>query len=283
MIDRRGRSFHVDGFCLPCSKRVRFLVDYRASETADSGPNWREVMICPCCRMSNRQRLMASLATDLKGEESVYVMEQTTPLYRWLRSSSLHVTGSEFFEESFSPGVRVMPFRYMAPVNGKQLLRSLYRSLRLGVKMILANGIRHEDATHLSLPDAHYDLIVSNDVFEHVPSPIDAFSECARVLKPGGRIIATFPFHSDRESSLTRARPGSTGIEYIEPPLYHGNPISDEGSLVYTDFGWDLIDMMNEVGFDGACLELYRDPELGHRGPGLVVIRATRSSDTVLK
>src|SRR5580704_8038142 len=35
--------------------------------------------------------------------------------------------------------------------------------------------------------------VVSNQVFEHMPAPIDALIEIARVLKPGGVLLAIFP------------------------------------------------------------------------------------------
>jgi hypothetical protein len=59
-------------------------------------------------------------------------------------------------------------------------------------------GIRHEDVTALSFADASVDLIVSNDVSEHVPDVDRAFED---------------------------------------EPRYHGNPVSAQGSLVFHDFG----------------------------------------------
>jgi hypothetical protein len=29
-------------------------------------------------------------------------------------------------------------------------------------------------------------------------------------------------------------------ISHLEPPVYHGNPISEEGSLVTVDWGYDI-------------------------------------------
>ncbi len=41
--------------------------------------------------------------------------------------------------------------------------------------------------------DARFDLIVMNDVMEHVVSPRDVLGECYRVLRPGGRLAMVFP------------------------------------------------------------------------------------------
>lgn len=35
---------------------------------------------------------------------------------------------------------------------------------------------------------------------------------------------------------------------YFEPE-YHGNPMTDKGSLVFYDFVWDLLNMIKDAGF----------------------------------
>mgnify|MGYP002624936234 FL=1 len=52
---------------------------------------------------------------------------------------------------------------------------------------------RVENALDLSFPDNSFDLIVSVDVIEHVGQPQRMLEEVARVLKPGGRALITFP------------------------------------------------------------------------------------------
>lgn len=50
-----------------------------------------------------------------------------------------------------------------------------------------------ENALSLSFPDDHFDLIVSVEVMEHVGQPEQMTRELARVLRPGGVAILTFP------------------------------------------------------------------------------------------
>jgi SAM-dependent methyltransferase len=50
-------------------------------------------------------------------------------------------------------------------------------------------------AEHLPIPDGEYSLVYIMDVLEHVPSPERAAAEAARVLAPGGRLVATVPGH----------------------------------------------------------------------------------------
>lgn len=45
----------------------------------------------------------------------------------------------------------------------------------------------------IDAPDAHYDIVVSNYVFEHIAEPLPVLREIDRVLKPGGVFLALFP------------------------------------------------------------------------------------------
>jgi SAM-dependent methyltransferase len=50
-----------------------------------------------------------------------------------------------------------------------------------------------EEPYRLPYEDASFDLAVSNQVFEHVQNPREAFAELARVLKPSGASLHQFP------------------------------------------------------------------------------------------
>ena len=246
-------SFTVDGFCAPCNKSVPFLVDmlFGGQQIGCHWvPNWRERLVCPICRMFNRQRLIATLVKqqiENYSDMKVYFMEQTTPIYQWAVAAfpQHQIIGSEYLGAQYRSGQPV-------------------------------KGIRHEDVMNLSFYDLSIDLIVSNDVFEHVPDPGKAFAECARVLRSGGELIATIPFHSGCDSSVVRAKLASDGLNHLLPPTFHQNPISKEGSLVFTDFGWDILEMLHKAGFDDNYLEVYASARNGHIGGGQLVFRATK-------
>jgi 2-polyprenyl-3-methyl-5-hydroxy-6-metoxy-1,4-benzoquinol methylase len=100
-------------------------------------------------------------------------------------------------------------------------------------------GIRCEDLECLSFADGSFDLVITQDVLEHVARPTRAFREIQRVLKSGGCHIFTVPIH---EGHQTRQRITTSGDRASEPcyAVHHGNPLSNAGSLVFTDFGDDL-------------------------------------------
>ena len=50
-----------------------------------------------------------------------------------------------------------------------------------------------QDACNLDISDESFDMVVSSECIEHTPSPENALTEMARVLKGGGIIIVTSP------------------------------------------------------------------------------------------
>jgi hypothetical protein len=235
--------FTVNGFCIPCKKKTEFIVDGQFGGEIKNGilsPNWRERMECKYCRMNNRQRLIAGLIMQKSKDKrlSIYFMEQVTPIYLWAKKylgSSHQITGSEYLGYEYKGGE-------------------------------IINGIQHENIERLSFKDNEFDLIISNDVFEHVPNPDSAFKECCRVLKPGGEMLATIPFYDNYDFSIKRAVIKNNQIINLLAPQFHGNPLSEKGSLVFNDFGWDLLSIMKINGFNKVNIELFLSEKYGHIG-----------------
>ena len=117
---------------------------------------------------------------------------------------------------------------------------------------------RHEDLCALSVPDHSFDLLVSCEVFEHLYDLKNGLAECLRVLWPGGVLIATFPFAYGRRESIIKARHRGPDLppEIFGEPEYHGNPVEPEaGSLVYQVPGWDILDLLSELGFSDVSFQ----------------------------
>lgn len=255
LATHRGENFHLRRFCLCCNETTPMRVDYASAWLLADGsrtPNWRERLVCSHCGMNNRQRLVAKLVQQSAGRVAhprIYLMEQVTPIFQWVNKlPGAEVHGSEYLGHEYRGGDRV-------------------------------RGLRHEDVMDLSFADGSFDLIVSNDVLEHIPDPGRALRECFRVLKPGGTVLATFPFHVGNDRTEVRARLGKDGLEHLLPPQFHGNPVSADGSPVFQDFGWDLLDVMRAAGFSSVACEWYCSDEFGHLGPGLLVFRLAKDGE----
>ena len=71
------------------------------------------------------------------------------------------------------------------------------------------------DPKAMDYPNDSFDAVISSHVIEHSPQPLEMLAECARVLKPGGRLVVVTP------------NAESFGLEYygrcwrgLEPPRH---------------------------------------------------------------
>ncbi|MCR4317523.1 MAG: class I SAM-dependent methyltransferase [Planctomycetes bacterium] len=123
--------------------------------------------------------------------------------------------------------------------------------------------VRHENLLALSFQDETFDLVFHGDVLEHVPDYRKALRECARVLRKGGVLVFTVPYF-DIPAHIERARMNADGsILEILPAVYHGNPISEKGSLVFMQHGRPLLDDILDSGFVKAEIGFNYDPFQG--------------------
>ena len=152
-----------------------------------------------------------------EGELRIYAPEATTTFAKLMRGRYIRFIGSEYSDDP-------------------QVIDSLF-------------PIQRENLMDLSFPDAVFDAVIVNDVFEHVPEIDKCLLEIARVTRPGGRLITTFPFNIGAETSVHKARWGDRGIEYLMEPEYHGNPVDPKGSLVFEIPGWNILERARNCGW----------------------------------
>jgi ubiquinone/menaquinone biosynthesis C-methylase UbiE len=72
-----------------------------------------------------------------------------------------------------------------AAVSMLELARYNVEIVGLGQRIQLA----HVDAKHMPFADAMFDVVMSNSIIHHIPEPLAALREAARVLKPGGLLF----------------------------------------------------------------------------------------------
>ncbi|MDA8418965.1 MAG: methyltransferase domain-containing protein [Desulfobacteraceae bacterium] len=242
-------KWEFPGFCAVCGRDSVFA-PRQDSPPAETG-NLREEMLCRSCGLNNRQRLLFAAMRETVAANSdrrrIYLYEQASPFFSeaTARLKGCQVTGSEYLGPGLASGE-------------------------------LANGIRHEDALSLSFADHSFDLLIAGDVFEHVPKIEPALKEAFRVLAPGGRLLFTVPFDVQAPTSRQRAVLTSGGPNLLMPAIYHGNPIDANGSLVYYDFGWDLLNMLRQAGFARVRCLCRWEAATGHLGTDNLFFQADK-------
>ena len=127
-------------------------------------------------------------------------------------------------------------------------------------------GARCENLEQLTFSDESFDIFISQDVLEHVFSPERALAEIMRVLKTGGIHIFTTPKHKDLLQSRQRARFEQGRVIEIAEPMYHGNPISEKGSLVTWDYGVDFVELAERWSGYQTSVYILHDRRLGIDG-----------------
>lgn len=239
--------FTIPAFCSACEKITSIKIDWLfggwSNSTSSIHPAWTETGTCELCGLNSRMRALLDFIKnriEIRKIKHAYIAEQITPLYKTIKKIIPSIVGSEYLGPHFKAG--------------KKYRRGL-------------NWLRHEDLTHLSFPSNQFDLMITLDVFEHIPNYLQAFSEAYRVLKDEGILIFTIPFFFNQKVNLIRASFDEQGnlIHHL-PPEVHGNPLSNEGSLCFQNFGWEILDNLRDVGFKKAQASIYWGPWQGHLG-----------------
>jgi len=202
MTANPGETKEWPGYCSICEGHVVFR----------SYGSWhRDQLVCTGCGSVPRQRALISVLSivrpDWRGTR-IWELAPAGPASEMLARGSERYIGSHYWPD-VSPGT-------------------------------LVDGVRCEDLERPTLPDASVDIVVSSDVFEHIIDVDLALGQVARVLDVGGIHVWTTPQYQDIESSRARVRRSPTGLEYLVPAEYHGDPVSADGALVTYDWGRDL-------------------------------------------
>jgi len=133
-------------------------------------------------------------------------------------------------------------------------------------------GFRNEDLTRQTFDDESFDLVITQDLMEHVLDPEAAFREIARTLRPGGAHLFTTPVVPELATSERRARERDGAIEYLADPEYHSNPIDEAGSLVTIHWGQDIGAIVTRSSGLLTTVHVLRDRGLGIDGSFLEVL-----------
>lgn len=239
-----GKRSALPGLCDVCERQVNFEVDYIWSD--GSMPAWRETIYCPVCHCNSRMRFLINwVAKQYNLDSKVYISEQTTNTYKELKKKLPTLIGSEYLGDEYKSGD-------------------------------IIGGITHQDVLNLSYDDHSLDCIVTADVYEHVSDYKRAFAEAHRCLKDKGKLIFSIPIFKDMNKTIQRTVIEDGKLKYKLPKVFHGNPLSAEGSLVFSDFGWDVLDTLKDVGFSDTYAIVYFSVKKGYLGELPIIFEAVK-------
>ena len=228
------------GFCPICAAEARF----QATQAW-----YRDFLRCSGCGSIPRERALA------------LVLERRFPGWREL---AIHES---------SPAARGISAKLARECRG-YVASQFFPGEAAGATV---RGFRNENLEALSFADASFDLTVTLDVMEHVNQPDVVLREVGRTLKPGGAYLFSVPTYKARVASERRAHflPDGT-VEHMAEPEYHGNPVSEAGSLVTFHYGYDFAELIH--AWSGLDVEVARfhDPLHGVIGEFTEVYLASR-------
>ena len=215
-------------------------------------PNWRYVLTkvqMRRCRACLRQTLFFQFGPD---EEYRLCLKCSANLRFELQAEYLR----EAYDLKKLDVVELGPSSPLKPLleQARTYISTFFRPNQIPGTM-RADGVRMEDVTNLTFPDASLDLLVSSDVLEHVPDAHAAFRESFRVLRPGGAHVFTVPYEA---VTLRRAAIENGEIRYLAAPEYHSDPLDPKGILAFWHFGSD---MQQHFGDSGLIFSIVKGPE----------------------
>jgi SAM-dependent methyltransferase len=214
------RKTKYSGYCTVCGNPTIFY---------HTGKNLRETFVCKICNSTSRNRYLAKVLQDLYGVKPPYSLRKFSEMNPELAIYEASASGPIHNALKHLKGYVCSEFFYDIP--GGQYSKS---------------GVRSENIESLTFADNSLDLVITQDVFEHVRLPEKGFTEIHRVLKTGGAHIFTVPTHPfEKTRKRIEVRDGKE--IYLLPKTHHFDPT--RGGLVYTDFGHDLPDILEQYGF----------------------------------
>lgn len=245
---------HMAAWCASCLSIESMFINWTYGGIGPDGsvhPAWTETAVCVRCGLNSRMRALISRLNvmAIPAWAKVYTPEAVTAGFAHLRSRFSRIVGSEYL------GCDHISGRAYDVVGHGQVV--------------------HQDLTKLSFDAGQFDLIITQDVFEHIPDYRKSFSECYRVLNSTGKLVFTIPFFPELQVTEIRAKFDVSGeLTHLLPPEYHGNPVDTGGALCFQHFGWDILDDLREAGFSTASAHLYWGPWQGHLGLPFFVFSA---------
>jgi Methyltransferase domain len=231
-----GFYFRHSGYCPCCRRKTNFSAD---------NPWLRDYFRCTTCGSIPRNRAL------------IRVLEKYHPNWEnaLLHESSPSGGGASAALSRNCPGYvasQYFPTHEFGTIVGK---------------------FRNEDLEKQTFEDASFDVVITQDVLEHVYDPARVFSEISRTLKPGGSHVFSVPLVNKHLPTQIWAIRNSDGSpNFLHEPDYHGNPVDPRGSPVTMRWGYDIVDFIKGATGLDTSIEYIDNLDLGIRAEYIEIL-----------
>lgn len=241
-----------EGYCPICETEVRFRAESDKIIPKEWYGAWfRGALRCSECRSPPRERAIAHVLACLEPDWRSKVVHEASP-GGWAFSRKLRAECARYVPSQFDPAMEpgaVHP-RF---------------------------GWRNENLERQTFADSAFDIVIAQDVFEHLFRPGQAAREIARTLRSDGLCLLTVPAVQRFGRSVRRAEETSAGVRHILPETYHGSPVGDGRSLVTVDWSYDIGAYLSAASRLPFVVMVLDDLSMGIRDAVNLVLAARKS------
>ncbi|MGK7911921.1 MAG: methyltransferase domain-containing protein [Synechococcus sp.] len=231
------------GYCHVCGKNGVFIHEIN---------NTRKGYKCPHCSASLQYRHQAKVILD--------------------SLSNRYKSFAEFSQTSvcenlsiYEPGI-AGPFRKYLRQHSNYQQSYFWPDISTGEEH---DGIRCENLESSTFADNSFDLVISSDILDCVRKPYDAFAEIYRILRPGGCHIFSISLTWPPSQRTIKRVDVDREDTFLMPPIFQSSPVNKSGSLVYNNFGEDLISTLGCLGYEVEVTGLSSNRTFLTRKPSL--------------
>lgn len=201
--------------------------------------------------------------TDPEGW-ALYGEPHNEPLFRDVLRAAAQATGRRLLDVGCGTG---MVLQLAAADGWTPLGIDVAEPLLAVAAQRLGDGaVRVAEADDLPFDDASFDAVVSVNSFQFADDPAQAFLEAARVLAPGGRVVASLFAEPERSESTAVHEAISAVVEAAQPPSTPSHApylLSAPGNLERALAGASLV--VVDAG-ETECVWAYPDADAAARG-----------------
>jgi SAM-dependent methyltransferase len=240
-----GFYFRHYGFCPCCDSSVRF----------EANNSWlRDNFLCSNCKSIPRERALMLTIQNFYPDWKNLKIHESSPSDRGtsmkLKEHCTNYIASQFYPDK--PLGKMVDDHY------------------------------NEDLENQTFQNESFDIVITQDVLEHIYDPAKAFAEIARTLRKGGSHIFTVPLVNKHKPTEVWATKGKDGNPvFIRTEEYHGNPINPKGSPVTMHWGFDIVDFIKSESGLETTIEYINNLKFGIQAEYIEVLVSKKQDAAV--